>query len=282
MEGQRPARDEMTAEEIEHVARVAARLGVRWIKLTGGEPLLREDICEIVERLSRIRGVEDVSLSTNGVLLADLAEELARAGLSRVNVSLDTLDSEKYKAITGVDAHEKVIEGIKAAVRAGLRPVKVNMVLLKGINDSELWDMIDFCRRIGAALQIIELVPTPTKPSPWFTRYHADLSRVEEELAREALLVSVRSAQRRRRYLLRGGIEVEIVRPFHNSDFCMHCVALRLTADGKLKPCLMRNDNLVDVLGPLRRGASDKEIAQLIKLANSLREPFYRPPKGNA
>lgn len=264
---------EMSPDEIERIVRIAVSLGISKVKITGGEPLIRKDILEIVERVASVRGVKDLSMTTNGVFLEKYADRLSDAGLMRVNVSLDTLDPAKYKMITGHDSLERVKRGIRKARDAGLYPIKVNMVLLRGINEDEVWRMIEFCREVGAILQLIELVPLGT---PNFDKYHVDLERFEQDLAMMSEKIVPRKLHHRMKYFLHGGGEVEVVRPFHNSVFCANCTRIRVTSDGKLKPCLMRNDNLVDILTPMRRGASDEELKRLFLKAISLREPFYK------
>jgi len=273
-EGQQPNFTvEMSAEEIERIVRVAASLGVWGVKLTGGEPLLRNDIIEIVQRISSISGIKDVSITTNGFFLAQYADRLKEAGLSRVNVSLDTLNPEKFKAITGVDAHENVVEGIIKAAKAGLNPVKVNMVLLKSINEDEVEDMIKFAGEHNLILQIIEL--ERANEDNFYAQYHVDLNHIEKKLRERATKIVVRRMHHRRKYILDGDVEVEIVRPMHNSEFCLHCNRIRLTSDGKLKPCLFRNDNLVDLLGPMRNGAGDEQLKELFIKAVKARKPFF-------
>lgn len=264
---------ELLAEEIERIVRVAASLGVYGVKLTGGEPLLRRDIVEIVRRISTIPGIQDVSMTTNGFLLKEYAWQLKEAGLSRVNVSLDTLDAEKFKLITGVDAHKKVIEGIIEASKAGLNPIKINMVLLKGVNYDEVEDMIKFAEKNRLVLQLIEL--EQPREDPFYIKYHVDLNDVEDKLREKSSKIIVRSMHHRRKYVLRSGAEVEVVKPMHNTEFCLHCNRIRLTSDGKLKPCLFRHDNLVDVLNPMRSGADDQHLKSLFIEAVRRRKPFF-------
>jgi len=265
--------NEMLPEEIERIVRVAASLGIYGIKLTGGEPLIRSDIVEIVQRISHIPGIKDTSMTTNGYLLAEHAKHLKEAGLRRVNVSLDTLNPEKFKAITGTSFHEKVINGIIEALRVGLSPVKVNMVLLKDINDDEVNDMIRFAEENGLILQIIEL--ERAGEDDFYKRYHASLDHVERELEDKAHRIIVRRMHHRRKYILDNGAEIEIVKPMHNSEFCLHCNRIRLTSDGKLKPCLFRNDNLVDLLSPIRNGANDEYLKSLFIEAVKRRKPYF-------
>jgi cyclic pyranopterin phosphate synthase len=263
----------MTPEEIQHIMEIAASFSIGKVKLTGGEPLVRKDIPDIVRRIKFIRGVKEVSLTTNGIFLSDYAERLKDAGLARVNVSLDTLKPQKFKLITGVDTLENVISGIQAAVKVGLCPVKVNMVLLKDLNEDEIGDMIKFARENGLILQIIELEsPVETEA---YRKYHAELEGVEEVLKNIAEKVVVRRMHHRRKYFLREGGEVEVVNPMHNTEFCRYCNRIRVASDGKLKPCLFRNDNLIDFVGPMRKGASNDVLKALFVEAVKRREPFF-------
>ncbi|MDI6643096.1 MAG: GTP 3',8-cyclase MoaA [Candidatus Hodarchaeaceae archaeon] len=262
---------EMTAEEIGKIIGLAKEFGVRKIKLTGGEPLLREDIVEVV-RAAAIPGIKDVSMTTNGTMLAGLARELAGAGLARINISLDTLNEGTYERITGKRALREALEGIDAALEAGLKPVKLNMVLLAGVNEHEVEPMIAYTSKRGIILQLIELLDAGGKN---FTIYHRDLDDIEQSLRERAVAVRTRrSMQARRKYILPGG-EVEVVKPMHNSEFCMHCTRLRLTPDGFLKPCLMRNDNLVDVLSHVRAGDISKCRSTFIEAVDR-REPYFK------
>ena len=274
--GGRSAKErQMRADELGRITRLAVELGITKFKLTGGEPTLRPDIVDVVAEMGAIEGVEDLSMTTNGSRLAELAYELAEAGLMRVNVSLDTLDPGKFELITGRGKLDAVLAGIEAALDAGLRPVKLNMVLLRGLNDGEVWDMVDFAREKGVILQVIELVRAPGVPASFFEAYHIGLEELEAELTRKAVKVVRRQLQDRPKFFLPEGVEVELVRPVHNSAFCAKCRRLRLTSDGRLKLCLMRPDTL-DLLGPLRSGASDEELKAIFKRAVELREPYYR------
>jgi cyclic pyranopterin phosphate synthase len=264
---------QMTAEEIGEAVGLAAEFGVRKVKLTGGEPLLRDDILEVLRAIPK-PPIEEVSMATNGTLLEGLAHELKEAGLDRVNISLDTLNPETYASITGKPMLEDAIAGVEAAQRAGLKPLKINMVLLKGINDGEVDRMFEYASSKGAILQLIELVRTPLNEQG-FASFHLDLEDIERKFGERALSVETRQTMHaRRKYLLPEG-EVEFVRPMHNSEFCMHCTRLRLTPDGYLKPCLLRSDNLVDLLSHLRAGETEKARAAFEE-AIARREPFFR------
>ncbi|AHL22864.1 GTP 3',8-cyclase MoaA [Thermococcus nautili] len=277
-EGQRfLAKNEMTPEEIERLVRIASRLGIRKVKLTGGEPTVREDIIEIVRRIKPY--VRDLSMTTNGSRLKELAEPLAKAGLDRVNVSLHSLKPDVYKRITGVDMLETVLEGIEEAVKY-LSPVKLNMTVMRGLNDGEIWDMIDFSAKTGAILQLIELeAPREMTETAFFRKYFYPLRPVEKELEKRAVEIRERRMHRRKKYFIPtdyGIAEVEVVRAMHNTVFCANCTRLRVTSDGKFKTCLLRNDDLIDFLTAMRNGASDAELVDIFRRAVLKREPYWR------
>ena len=267
---------EMTATEISRLVKIALSLDIRRIKLTGGEPLLRKDILHIVGTIAELKGLKDLSMTTNGTLLTTNAKELRTQGLMRVNVSLPSLKPDVYETLMG-GSLEKVKRGIKAAVQAGLNPVKVNMLVLAGVNEGEIPDMMKYTERAGALLQLIELEPVNLSET-YYERYHYSLEKVEEKFASQALSVETRfSMQNRRVYRLHDGV-VEVVRPIENTEFCAHCTRLRITSDGKLKPCLMINTNLVDVLSPLRKGATDDELKKIFFETCTHRKPYYKTP----
>ncbi|HII61533.1 GTP 3',8-cyclase MoaA [Pyrococcus horikoshii] len=275
-EGQLDGERFMTPEEIERIVRVASRLGIKKVKLTGGEPTIRKDILEIIRRLKPY--VVDLSLTTNGTTMYVLAEKLKEAGLDRVNISLDTLDRKKYKMITGFNVLDEVIKGIKKATKL-FYPVKLNMVVMKGVNDDEIWDMMRFAGEVNAILQLIELeVPREMENSQFFKDFFYPLKPLEEKFEKLAVKVKERRMHRRRKYFIPIDgkiVEVEVVRSMHNTVFCMNCTRLRLTADGYLKTCLLRRDDLIDILGPLRNGASDADLIEIFKRAVLLRRPYW-------
>jgi cyclic pyranopterin phosphate synthase len=266
--------EEMTVGEIVRIARVAVGLGIARIKLTGGEPLMRKDLCEIVSGIAAIPGLKDLSMTTNGSLLAFEAERLHACGLRRVNISVPTLDAEDYCKLTDGNL-EKTLEGVKAAVAAGFKPVKLNMVVLNGINVDAVPEMMDFARQTGTILQLIELDPVNVDEE-YFLTYHRLLDEYEEMLRQKAVGIEVRRFMHNRRIYHLLDVTVEVVHPTENREFCAHCTRLRVTSNGMLKTCLMRNDNLIDVLTPLRRGASDDELKALFLRANQIREPFNK------
>ncbi|MEM2998567.1 MAG: GTP 3',8-cyclase MoaA [Thermoproteota archaeon] len=274
-EGQFLAQSLMTPDEVKRIVQISCELGVENVKITGGEPLLRRDLEEIVSGLKGLKALREISMVSNGRLLsAERSERLKKAGLSRVNINLPSLNPDTYLKMTG-GSLEDALNGVRNAVEAGLTPVKLNMVLMKGLNDGEMWAAVDFAEKAGAVLQLIELEPVGLAPEV-FERFHVPLEGFEEALKASAESMRVRKwMQNRKVYSLRG-VDVEIVKPIENTEFCAHCTRLRVTCDGKLKPCLMRNDNLVDILTPLRRGASDEELKELFLKAVELREPYWR------
>ncbi|MDH5459987.1 MAG: GTP 3',8-cyclase MoaA [Candidatus Bathyarchaeota archaeon] len=266
--------EEMTVDEIVRIVRIAVGLDISRVKLTGGEPLVRKDIVEIIRGIVTIQGLQDLSMTTNGTLLALLAEELYANGLKRVNINLPTLNREVYSKLTG-GRLEDVLEGVKAAVDAGLYPVKLNMLILKDINDRDVSEMISFARETGTILQLIELEPINISDT-YYSTHHKLLDEYEAVLRQKALKIETRKHMQNRHIYHLPDVTIEIVHPIENTEFCMHCTRLRITSDGKLKPCLMRNDNLVDVLTPMRNGGSDKELIELFKLTNQKRQPYNK------
>lgn len=263
---------EMTADEIVHIVKIAVGLGISRVKLTGGEPLMRKDIVQIVKGIAATKGLEELSMTTNGTMLESLAKELRAHGLKRVNINLPTINGEIYCKLTG-GRLENALSGVKAAVEAGLNPVKLNMLILKGVNDSQVPEMMDFARETGTILQLIELEPINIS-SEYYAAYHKPLDEYEAMLKQKALKVEARKYMQNRRIYHLPNVKVEAVHPIENTEFCRHCTRIRVTSDGKLKPCLMRTDNMVDILTPMRNGANDEELAELFKLANWRRQPY--------
>jgi len=265
---------EMTVDEIVRIVRVAVGLGISRIKLTGGEPLMRKDITEIVKGIGATPGLADLSMTTNGTMLGSLAKELHINGLKRVNISLPTLNSEAYSKLTG-GRLENVLESVEAAVEVGFYPVKLNMLILKGVNDNDVSEMVAFARETGTILQLIELEPINISGT-YYSVHHKSLDEYEEMFKQEAVKVETRQYMQSRRIYYLPNATVEVVHPIENTDFCMRCTRLRVTSDGKLKPCLMRNDNLVDILTAMRNGAKDEELVELFKVANQKRRPYNK------
>jgi cyclic pyranopterin phosphate synthase len=265
----------MSVEEIVRMAKVAVGLGIGRVKLTGGEPLMRKDLPEIVSGIAAIAGLKDLSLTTNGLLLGGgMAKKLRDCGLKRVNISLPSLNPETYHKLTGGKL-EAALEGVKAAIDAGFCPVKLNMVVLKDVNVDDVPDLIEYAGRNNIVLQLIELDPVNVGDE-YYTEHHRSLDEQENMLKAKAVTVEKRPYMHNRLIYHLPNATVEVVKPIENTDFCMHCTRMRITSDGKLKPCLMRNDNLTDILTPIRQGASDQELKELFVKANSLREPYNK------
>lgn len=176
--------------------------------------------------------------------------------------------------MTGVDALDKVLRGVSEAVHVKLEPVKLNMVVLKGINDDQIWEMLDFTRKDGLVLQLIE-VESETSDKEYYKLFHKDLTKIEETLRNNSKKIVVREMQHRHKFYLKNGGEVEVVHPMHNTEFCSHCNRIRLTSDGKLKPCLFQSNNLIDILTPLKKGVSDEELRRLFIQAVTSRKPYF-------
>jgi cyclic pyranopterin phosphate synthase len=288
-EGMNSSSKELKADEIFKIVKVALRLGINRFKLTGGEPLIRKDVCEIISKIASLgEKVEDISMTTNGVLFPSLASKLYKSGLKRINISLPSNDFKVYRRITqvpnsevGKKIFEKVIEGIKLASEVGFYPVKINMVVLKGINEASIPEMIKLAKKSRAILQLIELQKLGIDESIYI-KYHHDLHNIENWLMKKSLKIDIRRLMHnRKKYLLNDGVEVEVVRPMDNSEFCAGCTRLRLTCDGKLKPCLMRNDNLIDIPKELLADESLNGIEGLFIEAIKRRAPFFKGAKYN-
>jgi cyclic pyranopterin phosphate synthase len=262
----------MSIQEIVRIAKVAIGLGITRVKLTGGEPLMREDLSQIIAEISAVSGLRDLSLSTNGLLLEGTAKKLHQSGLKRVNVSLPSLNTEIYRKLTGGNLPDALV-GIKTAIDVGFYPVKLNMVVLKDVNVGEIPRMIEYAGSNGVVLQLIELDPINVS-GKYYDDNHRNLDDQEAVLSAKAVSIEQRPFMHNRRIYHLSNAIVEVVHPIENTDFCMHCTRLRVTSDGKLKPCLMRNDNLTDLLSPIRRGATDEELRELFVKANGLREPY--------
>lgn len=219
---------EVSKDDIVNVVRIAAKYGVTRVKITGGEPLLRSDIAEIVKGIASVPGIEEVSMTTNGSLLKMYAKALKMAGLSRVNIGCDSIgeNMEKNTAVTK--------EAIDSAKEAGLGPIKINMVVVKGVNDHEIPGMIDFARDNNVTLQLIELIETEGN-SDYYRKHHTPLNGWEEKLS-EMGISEKREMQSRMQYSF-GDSKVEVVRA-DKEGFCRACNKIRLSSDGKLKPCL--------------------------------------------
>lgn len=234
-----PKKYELFSEEVELIGKAARMFGVDKVKITGGEPLIKPDIADIVMVLKEL-GFRDVSMVTNGYFLADKALELKEAGLNRVNVSLVSLREDVFEKITRTkNALSRVIDGIRVAKEVGLNPIKINVVILKGFNEDEVDNFIEFAREFGVQLQLIEYHAPPTNKRA-LDAFFASLQSVEDHLRKIAKKIVIRRMHARPKYVLDGGVVVEVVRPLFNPTFCANCLRIRATPTG-WKPCLLRN-----------------------------------------
>lgn len=257
----------LTYEEIGAVARAAAELGISKLKLTGGEPLVRFGLSRLVQMLATIKGIDDISLTTNGILLNRHAAELGQAGLRRVNVSLDTLKPEKFETITRSQYPLRdVLEGIEAARRVGLNPVKLNTVVMAGVNDDEL---VDFASRTiddGWHVRFIELMPFTESSTSRFISVSDMIKRIESPLGSlEPGSPGAGNGPARYFRLPHARGTIGFITPV-SEHFCINCNRLRLTSDGKLRPCLLSASE-INLRRPLRNGDSREELKRLIREA---------------
>lgn len=268
-----PQFPEMPIAEYLRMVRVFVGLGITKVRLTGGEPLLRRGVIEMVRELGQMKTLEgggalDIAITTNGHLLAEMAQALADAGLSRVTVSMDAVDEERFARITRVpNGYERVLKGVRAAQRAGLNPVKVNCVLLRGFNDDQITAFGRFAREEGVVVRFIEFMPLE-EDRVWSPEIVVTL---DEIVRRMADFMPLREIERERsetarRYLFEDGVgEIGIIAPVSH-PFCGHCSRIRVTSDGKIRTCLF-SVREHDLAGLMATGASDEQLAVFIQRA---------------
>ena len=257
--------DVLSYEEIYRVATAAAELGIKKVRVTGGEPLVRIGLSGLIEMLAQIDTIDDIALTTNGILLARYADELKVAGLRRVNISLDTLKPEKFRLITRGGDLDSVLEGIEAAGIAGLNPIKINVVVMAGSNDDELTDFA--CKTVddGWHVRFIEHMPFNSEMA---SSSFVSVNEVRKRLASLGELepCTFKGNGPAKYYRLpQAKGTIGFITPV-SEHFCFHCNRLRLTADGKLRPCLL-SEQEIDLRQPLRQGISAEELKKLIKRA---------------
>jgi len=261
---QMPHSEILSYEEIWTVVRAAAELGINRIRLTGGEPLVRADLPKLIKMLSQVEGIEELSLTTNGVFLRKYALELKQAGLSRVNVSLDTLKPDKFRYITRLGELKTVLEGIEAAKGAGFKPVKINTVVMRGMNDDEILDFARMTHEDGWHVRFIELMPfkgtAEFVPSIELRQHISLLGKLEP--CPDSIGITGNGPATY--YCLAGARgTIGFISPLTETSFCSRCNRMRLTPDGKLRPCLLGEDE-IDLKTPLRNNASTEELKSLI------------------
>jgi cyclic pyranopterin phosphate synthase len=282
-----PRSNVLSFEEIERFVRVAVELGIEKIRLTGGEPLLRQEIEKLVAKLAAIGGVRDLAMTTNGFHFQDKAVALRDAGLKRISFSLDSLDRANFQKITGRDALGEVLASIRLAQELELNPVKVNAVIIRGVNDHEVEALAEFGHEQGLAMRFIEFMPLDSARA-WLREHvvpaHEILERLQTRLQLEPVSANNRSETARRWTFTDGRGEIGLIAPV-SEPFCGHCNRLRLTADGHLRTCLFSVTEH-DFRSRLRNGASDDELKTALKNAvwqkearHHIGEPEFVPPQ---
>jgi GTP 3',8-cyclase len=272
-----PKREVLSFEEIERLVRALARMGVREVRLTGGEPLVRRDLPELVRMLAAVPGVDDLSLTTNGVLLDRLAGPLVAAGLKRINVSLDSLSHVRFTELTRRDALDQVLRGLEEAERyPELRPIKVNCVALKGFTEEEVPALAELARRKPYVVRFIEFMPLDADEVWREDRVltGGEIRALIEERWPLVELPAAPSSTARRFRFADGAGEIGFVNPV-SEPFCSACDRIRLTADGQLRTCLFSRREW-DLKGPLRADASDDELERHIRFAVRHKELKHR------
>jgi len=261
-------RETLHSDEIVRVVGLCTQCGIRRVRLTGGEPLLREDIIDLVRRLARIPGVDDLSMTTNGVLLGPMAAELKEAGLRRVNISLDAMDRECYGRIAGADMLSRVIEGLHEAIEIGLAPVRVNCVVIRDVNLSQIEALAGMSLRLPVAVRFIEYVPTTrlTGPASCYVPNSEVRDIVESRFGPLSDFVMPDSGGPAAYSRIENALGAVGFISGRSSVFCRHCTRLRLSSDGQIKPCLYSGRHY-DVGRLLRAGADDGAILGLLRRA---------------
>ncbi len=273
----------LTFEEFERVVRIAAGLGIRKLRVTGGEPLVRKDVVGLVRRLAAVPGIEDLAMTTNGILLAEHAQDLAAAGLKRVNISLDTLDAQKFHEISRRDELPRVLAGIAAACGAGFRQVKLNTVAVRGQTEDDAIALAHFARDLGLELRFIEFMPADGKDA--WTRDKVLSGREILALLGEGIgplepIVEQESSAPATRYRFADGRGSIGLISTVSQPFCSRCSRLRLSAEGMLRNCIFSKRNW-DLRALLRGGAHEERIIELIRSAVAAKKPQHGEDSGH-
>jgi cyclic pyranopterin phosphate synthase len=275
----------LTDEEMLRLVRILVGLGIEQVRLTGGEPLLRRSLVDVVAGIAALQPRPRIAMTTNGVGLERTAAALAGAGLDRVNVSLDTVDPEHFRSLTRRDRFDDVVRGLAAAHEAGLTPVKVNAVAMRGINDDDAPDLLQWCLDRGYELRFIEQMPLDAQHA-WDRGLMVTQAELLERLGArfELTPVATRGSAPAERFLVDGGPAVVGIIASVTAPFCAACDRVRLTADGQLRNCLFARRE-VDLRGPLREGATDEELADLMigemaakKAGHGIDDPTFVQP----
>jgi GTP 3',8-cyclase len=269
----------LTLEETGRLIRIFTELGIERIRLTGGEPLLRKNILTLIQEIGSLPDLQELSLSTNALLLKRYAHDLKKAGVGRVNISLDTLNPQTFKTITRGGKLQKVLDGISTAVDAGLHPVKINMVVMKGVNDNEVGDMVEYARHHGLILRFIETMPIGDAGLQVNDRYipaEKILAMIKDRFGSELIPVHQKIGSGPARYYQIAGTKANIgVISARSRHFCDTCNRMRLTSTGQLVLCLGHEDRK-DLRTAIREGATDEQLKEQIKEAVYLKPESHQ------
>lgn len=272
----------LTLEEVSQIVKAATLLGIRKVRLTGGEPLVRLGITDLIRQINNLPEINDIAITTNGVLLKQMAKELQQAGLKRVNVSLDSLDPSCYQKVTRYDAFNKVIAGIEEALKLGMHPVKINTVVIRTVNLQEVLDFARWTIEAPVHVRFIELMPIGTS-SPWAGEHYVPTSEIKgiitSNLGTMTEVFKLEGGGPAKYYRLPGALGTIGFISAISNHFCAKCNRLRLTANGKLRPCLF-DKHEVDIKTPLRAGASTEELAGIIARAIALKPDKHHMQQG--
>ncbi len=272
-----PRKELLSFEEMEFAVRALAELGIRKVRLTGGEPLLRRHVEKLIERISSVKGIEDIALTTNGLKLKEKAKILKESGLKRVTVSVQSLRDEVYSRIVGRQAKvSELIESIEECIRVGLTPVKVNVTVVKGLNDGEVVDIARFFKSMGVIVRFIEYMDVGTL-TEWdigkVVSGREIIERINSEMPLEPIKSEDRSEVSKRYRYLDDGLEVGVITSI-TEPFCGGCSRIRLSADGKLYTCLFAQEGF-DIKKLIRKGVGKEELKEYIRKIWSSREDRY-------
>ena len=269
-EGSFESNDLLTSQDFDFIADTCTKLGIKRFKITGGEPLLRNDVVDIISTLRKYTD-DDISMSTNGYYLDIYARKLKKVGLDRIDISIHSLNRKVYKEITGINALDKVLSNLKLVVELGFKQIKIN-ILAMTINVHEIPSFIKLAQKLSVDLQIIELMPIG-RGKEIFSKYHVDVYEILNKLKDKASRIYYRGDLHNRPILEVNGIKIEFVKGFCNPDFCKNCKQIRLTSDGKLKGCIYRNIE-IDVLNIIKN-RNEIEFVRSIERLLSMRKPMF-------
>ncbi|MCS7203969.1 MAG: GTP 3',8-cyclase MoaA [Thermodesulfovibrio sp.] len=259
-----PHSEILSYEEILKIVEIGVDLGITNIRITGGEPLLRKGIVSFIERLAKTEGIKDIGMTTNGILLKKFAKALYTAGLKRVNISLDSLDKDKFRTITRVGSIDEVLEGIEEADKVGLKPIKINVVVMRGINDDEIERFAFWSKEVEYQIRFIEFMPIG--PNAWKRELFISKDEIKERIEKKVgrlIPVQVKKSGPAEYFMLEGAKGLlGFISPL-TTHICVRCNRLRLTAEGKLRPCLF-SDKELDLKKLLRSKASREQIRDMI------------------